>query len=146
MIPGFAADGNLPPGEHRADDWNEVVTRFGWNPRRAWLLSGLQAALVPLRTAGCTTVYLDGSFVTSKDQPGDYDAAWVPIGVDLVMLHLIEPVFFDFTSLRAAQKAKYFGEFFPSTAHAEMFGTTFYEFFQIDKDTGNPKGIVVLSL
>lgn len=143
MIPAFNAHGLLPPGEHPAT-WAQVVATLGWNPRRKALLGGLSAALIPLRSAGCTKVYLDGSFVTAKDFPGDYDAAWDPSGVDRDLLMLIEPVFFDFNHKRAAQKAKYLGEFFPSNAPANLVGTTFYDFFQKDKETGLPKGIVVL--
>jgi hypothetical protein len=58
----------------------------------------------------------------------------------------LEPTFFDFTNLRAAQKAKFFGEFFPSSAKADLVGTTFLEFFQIDKNTGSQKGIIALDL
>ncbi len=144
MLPEFLPCGNLPPGEHLAG-WDEFVARFGWNPWRMQLVGGLKHALVPLRTAGCRRLYLDGSFVTAKDLPGDYDAAWDPIGVDLHLLQMVEPVFFDFTNRRASQKARYLGEFFPSTARADQFGTTFYEYFQLDKDTGLPKGIVVLT-
>ncbi len=144
MLPAFTSDGLLPPGEHVAT-WDEVVLRFGWNPHRQNLLGGLAAALIPLRTAGCKRLFLDGSFVTSKDLPGDYDAAWDPIGMDVRMLHLLEPVFFDFSHRRAAQKAKYLGEFFPSTVAADGFGTTYYEFLQLDKNTGIVKGIVVLN-
>jgi len=144
MLHDFTSDGNLPPGEHTAG-WEELVARFGWNSWRRRLLGGLQAALVPLRPAGCKLIYLDGSFVTAKDIPVDYDAAWEIIGVDLNMLRLLEPVFFDFNNLRAAQKAKYLGEFFPTRAPADPFRTTFYEFFQLDKITGMPKGIVVLT-
>jgi hypothetical protein len=39
-------------------------------------------ALNDLRDAGCKRVYLNGSFVTSKDEPGDFDACWDPTGVD----------------------------------------------------------------
>jgi hypothetical protein len=144
MLPDFTSDGLLPPGEHPAT-WDEILGRFGWNPRRQALLSGLAAALIPLRSAGCTRLFLDGSFVTSKELPGDYDAAWDPLGVNLGFLRLIEPVFFDFSNLRAAQKAKYLGEFFPATVPANAVGTTFYEFFQIDKNNGGMKGIVVLN-
>jgi hypothetical protein len=143
MLPNFTSDGLLPPGEHQAT-WDEISKRFGWNPRRQSLLAGLSAALIPLRTAGCGRVFLDGSFVTDKELPGDYDAAWDPTSVDWHMLMLVEPVFFDFRNQRAAQKAKYLGEFFPATAPADSVGTTFYEFFQIDKQTGGMKGIVVL--
>jgi hypothetical protein len=144
MLPDFTTEGLLPPGEHPAT-WDEILGRFGWNPRRQVLLSGLAAALIPLRSAGCPRLFLDGSFVTSKELPGDYDAAWDPMGVNLGFLRLIEPVFFDFSNLRAAQKAKYLGEFFPATVPADAVGTTFYEFFQIDKNNGGMKGIVVLN-
>ncbi|OWK37392.1 DUF6932 family protein [Fimbriiglobus ruber] len=144
MVPDFAEDDNLPPGVHPAE-WDELVARFGWNPRRLQLLAGLKRALVPLRSAGCRQLYLDGSFVTAKEIPGDYDAAWNPIGVNLLMLRLVEPVFFDFRNKRAAQKAKYGGEFFPSTGDADGCGKTFFDFFQQDKSTGLPKGIVVIT-
>ncbi len=39
-------------------------------------MTGLGAAMENLKTAGCRTVYLDGSFVTSKDIPDDYNACW----------------------------------------------------------------------
>lgn len=108
------------------------------------MLGGLSGALIPLRAAGCNRVFLDGSFVTSKDMPGDYDVAWDLAGVDLRLLRSLEPLFFNFDNLRAAQRAKYHGEFFPSTQAADPSGTLFYEFFQIDKQTGGMKGIVVL--
>jgi hypothetical protein len=143
MLPDFTSDGLLPPGEHLAT-WDEISNRFGWNPRRQSLLAGLSAALIPLRTAGCGRIFLDGSFVTDKELPGDYDAAWDLAGVDLGLLHVLEPVFFNFDNQRAAQKAKYLGEFFPASYPADLAGTLFREFFQRDKNTGGMKGIVVL--
>jgi hypothetical protein len=41
--------------------------------RRRTLLAGLREALGALREAGCRTVYLDGSFVTAKEAPEDFD-------------------------------------------------------------------------
>jgi len=143
MLPAFTSEGLLPPGEHSAS-WEEVRSRFGWNERRRILLGGLSGALIPLRTAGCNRIFLDGSFVTNKDMPADYDVAWDLAGVDLSLLRSLEPLFFNFDNLRAAQKAKYHGEFFPSTQPADSSGTLFYEFFQIDKQSGSTKGIVVL--
>lgn len=99
-----------------------------------------------LRSAGCKRLYIDGSFVTSKRVPNDYDAAWEPAGVDVRLLLSLEPVFGDFSNSRAAQKAKFFGEFFPSSETADPVGTTFLDFFQIDKNTGNAKGIIALNL
>ena len=145
MIPAFNVDGNLPIGIHLVS-WDQFSATFGSSPQRIRLLAGLQAAMVPLRDAGCKRLYVDGSFVTTKVVPNDYDVAWEPAGVDLQRLKLIEPVFFDFRNFRAAQKAKYFGEFFPSSAAADPVGNTFLEFFQIDKNTGSAKGIVALDL
>ena len=39
-------------------------------------MAGLRAALESLKSAGCRTVYLNGSFVTSKEAPNDFDACW----------------------------------------------------------------------
>lgn len=82
MIPSFNDSGNLPPGIHDAD-WGEIETRFGHSPRRAELLEGLREGLALLRSAGCQTAYLDGSFATAKEAPGDFDACWESKGVVL---------------------------------------------------------------
>ena len=75
MIPPLNADGLLPPGVHWSG-WDELGDRFGSNPWRRRLMSGLRAALENLASAGCSVVYINGSFVTSKDFPNDYDACW----------------------------------------------------------------------
>ena len=107
---------------------------------------GLRAALVVLGKAGCQLVYVDGSYVTDKAVPNDYDVAWDPNGVNTKLLLKLEPVFFDFKNKRAAQKAKFLGEFFPSGAKADAVGTTFFDFFQIDKNSGDAKGIIALNI
>ena len=56
-----------------------------------------------LKAAGCRTVYVDGSFVTSKELPNDYDACWEEAGVDPETL---DPVLLTFDAGRATQKAK----------------------------------------
>lgn len=145
MIPEFDDSGNLLPGVHDAT-WNELVQRFGWTSRRRELLDGLKAALETLCEAGCRQVFINGSFITDKDEPGDIDVAWDPDGVDVDRLLEIEPVFGDFADRRAAQKAKFRCEFFPSSSTADLVGNTFLEFFQIDKETEAPKGIVALDL
>jgi hypothetical protein len=77
-------------------------------------------ALNDLRDAGCKRVYLNGSFVTSKDEPGDFDACWDPTGVDF---ERIEPTLLEFENARAAQKARYGGELFPADWDAIGDGT-----------------------
>lgn len=144
-IPDFNTDGNLPPGVHLAG-WDDFEQWFAITTHRKRLAGGLRDALSVFRKAGCHRVYIDGSFVTEKEVPNDYDVAWEPNGVDTKLLRKLEPVFFNFNNLRAAQKAKFFGEFFPSSVNADHVGTTFFGFFQIDKNTGNAKGIIALDL
>ena len=143
MIPDFQKDGNLPAGVHECL-WHEFATRFGSTPHRQRLLAGLKAALDSLKAAGCLMVYVDGSFVTAKEVPGDFDGCWDVRGVDPAKL---DPVLLTFENARAAQKIKYKGELFPAHAMADSIsGRTFLDFFQIAKDTGNPKGIIALDL
>ena len=96
-----------------------------------------------LKSAGCLTVYVNGSFVTSKAVPNDFDACWEAVGVDPTIL---DPVLLTFDPGRVTQKAKYFGELFPASAFADGEGFSFLEFFQTDKDTGRPKGIIAIDL
>ena len=142
MLPDFENSGNLPPGIHWAT-WEEIVERYGITPWRRELLDGFMSALGGLKRAGCRTVYLDGSFVTSKEVPRDFDACWDEVGVDM---ELIDPVLLEFDRGRAAQKAKFRGEFFPASWTARMRGDVFLDLFQIDRETGQPKGIVALDL
>lgn len=132
MIPPFQINGNLPPGIHIAT-WPEIQARFGWNGRRQTLLAGLGRAIHDLRHAGCSTFYLNGSFVTSKPEPGDFDACWTLDGVDLDM---IEPTLLEFDAGRAAQKARYGGELFPADWDATGNSTSFLEFFQAIRGGG----------
>ncbi len=142
MILSFDARGRLPAGVHPAD-WPEFIARFGFSDRRKRLLTGLVAALQSLRDAGCRLAYVDGSFVTAKRDPGDFDACWDVAGVDPDRL---DPALLDFTQGRAAQKAQYGGELFPAELPEGLSGRTFLEFFQTDRDTGAAKGIVSLNL
>lgn len=142
MIPDFDADGNLPPGVHWAT-WQEFVQRFGMSPHRDKLLMGLRSALDGLKAAGCQAVYIDGSFVTTKSVPNDFDACWDTEGVNP---DLLDPILLLLTNGRVAQKAKYFGELFPAQFSEGMTGLRFLEFFQIDKETGKLKGIIAINL
>ena len=142
MIPDFEKDGLLPPGVHWAT-WQEFSDRFGMNEQRRNLLSGLWEAVISLKTAGCQTVYIDGSFVTTKETPVDFDGCWDPADVDP---HLLNPVLLRFDRGRATQKAKYGGELFISTMRNGNPGPLMLEFFQSDKTSGKQKGIVAIDL
>ena len=142
MIPAHdSSTGNLPPGEHLVD-WAAFEARFGTTPWRKQLPQGLAKALRDLRAAGCKRAYIDGSFITTKERPGDFDACWDLVGVDF---DVIDEVLLTFGAGRRAQKAKYGGELFPADAAADPLGTLFRDFFQRDRDR-NPKGIIAIDL
>ena len=147
MIPAFETtpgeDGRyqLPPGIHLAT-WTELAERFGTNERRRDILAGLLRALRALKAAGCRRVFVDGSFVTSKEVPGDFDGCWDHNGVDFDAL---DPVLLNFDGHREAQKAKFEGEMFIAAVPADQLGTRFLDFFQLDRD-GRPRGIVQIEL
>jgi hypothetical protein len=141
MIPDVDSNnGYLPPGMHPVP-WNEIAPAFGNNTHRAMLINGLLRALINLAGAGCQIVLLDGSFISAKPLPQDYDAAWEPRGVDPARL---DPVLLDFSRKRAAMKVKYGGEFFPASAPAAP-GILYREFFQKDRN-GVAKGILQIDL
>jgi hypothetical protein len=96
-----------------------------------------------LRAAGCKALYVDGSFVTSKERPNDFDACWSGFDVDG---DLLDPVLLEFSDNRAAQKAKFGGELFPAEWVEGGSGKSFLEFFQAERETERPKGIVGIRL
>ena len=142
MIPNFdAVTGNLPPGEHVAT-WPDLVERFGQTEWRRKLLAGLLEALRLLREAGCHRVYVDCSFVTAKEVPGDFDGCWEADGVDF---DRIDARLLTFDKGRATQKAAFLGELFVADWEADPHGTLFKAFFQLDRE-GRAKGIIVIDL
>lgn len=145
MIPSFIDINGiwdiLPSGIHDAA-LAEVKARFATNRRREALYRGFADGVGSLRDAGCKVVYLDGSFVSAKPNPGDFDACWEPEGV---VVKDLDPVLLDFSQGRKNQKAKFGGEFFLSSGSAD--GTlTFLEYFQTDRHTGQAKGIIRIRL
>ncbi|MHB8620801.1 MAG: DUF6932 family protein [Chloroflexota bacterium] len=92
--------------------------------------------------ADCRRVYVNGSFVTAKEEPGDFDGCWEAAGVDPARL---DPVLLDFSDQRNAQKEKFGGELFVASGPADGAGRQFLDFFQQDRD-GRPKGIVAIDV
>jgi hypothetical protein len=143
MLPLLTDEGLLPPGIHMAE-WDEIWAAFATSAKRQRLLSGFLRAIQSLKAAGCKMVYLDGSFVTAKENPGDFDGCWDMNGVNP---RLIDPVLLKFEAKRLAQKIKFGGELFPAAWIADNNTMlTFLEFFQIEKETGTAKGIIAIDL
>lgn len=134
----------LPPGIHDAT-LEEVEKRFATTIHRQILFDKFKKGVESLRSVGCKTIYLDGSYVTDKTVPGDFDACWDPTGVNFVELKKKDPVLLDFSNMRQNQKQKYGGEFFLSSAKADA-TKIFLDYFQEDKASGKPKGIIRIKL
>ena len=148
MIPEFlyregAPYGVLPPGVHFAS-LEEIEERFATNKRRRELFEGIVKVAETLTRAGCRVMFLDGSYVTDKETPGDFDGCWDPQGVIASML---DPVLLDFKENRESQKRKFGGEMFiaklPATSSGDV---AFLEVFQMDRHTGEAKGIIAIRL
>ena len=138
----FSGDGNLKPGIHNMS-WDSFLKLFGTNTHRLSLLSGLKAAILSLKQAGCLTIYVDGSYVTQKEFPEDYDACW---DINAVDVNRIDPILLKFDDGRRAMKVKYKGDLFPAQLKEGGSSKIFLDFFQSDKNTGDPKGIVKLNI
>ncbi|KAF3888339.1 MULTISPECIES: DUF6932 family protein [Nostocales] len=143
MIPEFDGNGNLPPGVHWVE-WEEFKERFGTNLTRQRMITGLELAMTQLKAAGCRTIYIDGSFVTSKQKPKDFDACYDNDTVDTNYLRMYAPKLLNHYD-RDEQKAKYKGEIFPANQPVGNYGLNSFEFFQRDRQK-NRKGIIAIDL
>jgi len=79
VLPDFRDDGWLPTGHHAAI-WQEVALRFGGEQdsrRAAVLFSLLQWRDAVRAKAMAGMVILDGSFVSRKEVPGDFDLVFL---------------------------------------------------------------------
>lgn len=138
MIPEFNKDGNLPVGVYDATV-SEIEQRFGYNGRRRRLVQKLKLLIKGLTSAGCKTLYLDGSFTTSKEIPEDYDCCWETDGVD----NTIDPMIRAVKTFKKERKDKYGGDIFPRIPEL---GVDHFLFFQQDSRTGKDKGIIRIHL
>lgn len=138
-IPDFIASGILPEGEHHAN-WTEFYERFAYNEHRVELAQKLAEAGRVLRRAGCSRLWINGSFVTSKTYSNDVDVLYNAREIRPVRL---DPTFRD----KTMRKEVYGGDYLAIDMdhHVPSHPDGLMKFFQTDRD-GQPKGIVVLAL
>jgi len=105
VIPKPTDTGLLPPGIHDASI-EEVADRYTYNEKRARLFAGLIEVVAILRGCNCPELFLNGSFITSKQEPGDYDLCYEPTGV------IPTPEFYEFLKNRDTTKERYLGDIF----------------------------------
>ena len=132
----------LPEGIHEST-FREVEDTLIFSERRELLFNGLIQGSMALYGAGCSILYLDGSFVTSKVEPGDYDAVWDTQGVNFKIL---DPVFKENKPPRLSQKDKFLGEYLPTENIEDGRSTYMVEFFQDIRHFVVKKGILKINL
>lgn len=101
----------------------------------------MRALLAHLKSVRCRALYVDGSFVTAKELPNDYDACWDVEGVKVEKLDTTLLAFSD--EGKRAMQDKYRGDIRPGSCSPAEKDCTYLEFFQTGRD-GEPKGIVKL--
>ncbi|NQU25599.1 MAG: hypothetical protein HQ567_30300 [Candidatus Nealsonbacteria bacterium] len=143
-IPDFDANGNLPPGIHKAT-LSEIRAKLAWNTKRQELLDGLARAIQNLAEAGVKRVWIGGGFVSDKEEPSDVDGCWddLPGPVDVSKL---DNVFLDTRPPRERMKSKYGVDFLIARRRLqdpEAQGGTVLDFFQKDSN-GNAKGVLLI--
>ena len=88
----------------------------------------MEEVLYQLKKAGCRTVYVNGSFVTIKAKPKDFDLCWDAEDViDIEYLRNNAPLILNFY-ISIAQKNRYGGEIYPSEQPVNE-STTSFDFF-----------------
>jgi len=138
MIPDFNDQGNLPQGIYESN-LSEIEKRFAYNKPRQVLFRKLKLLVKDLRMAGCLTLYLNGSYITNKEEPDDYDACWETEGVT----SSISPILRDIRKFKRERKQKYGGDIF---YRIPELGIDHLQFFQQDSRTGELKGIIRINL
>ena len=142
-IPEFRDDGWLPIGHYKAD-WNEIVVRFGGKPgsRRADLTAKLLQLRHSLQATGVSgTILLDGSFISGKTEPGDFDILLIG-PADLQVRKDTEPNLASLLDTSAAEAQGYSLFFVTKDSPLRELISTVWDFSK----EGIAKGIVELAL
>lgn len=147
-LPAFREDGWLLEGHHAAT-WEEISAHFGGEPgsRRNSLLS----SLLSWRDTACAKglagwIILDGSFVSQKDAPGDFDLVFLyDEATEALVKHDAEAQ--ALTDYQAYRAAGYLGDVFALPASLQRLsprlgGTDMFDF---DRQ-GTRKGVVEVTL
>ncbi len=138
-IPSFNENDELPDGEYVVS-LEEIEIRFGCaNEQKRWLMQGLKAAAANLGNANVRKLWIDGSFITDKENPNDIDGVWETN--QKIDLNVLDPIFLG---NRKTMQKKYGVDFFPDVIEAGS-GLPFPEFFRTNRDK-QPKGILVVRL
>ena len=131
--------GNLEEGEYEMT-LADFKTTFGYTAHRKRLLEGLDIAISDLLSIGCTTIYMDGSFITKERFPSDYDLCWDDTGYELVNVKQQCPRLIDWGPKFSTMRENYLGEVVPMNS-TDFKGDNFYTRLTKDRN-GRKKGII----
>ena len=139
-IPAVLPNGELPPGEYQAS-LDDIEARYGVSTDcRKLLMQGLHKAARNFELSDVSTLWINGSFITDKEEPNDIDGCWeYTSAIDTKKL---DPVFLG---SRKEIKKKYGLDFFIANIIEAGSGLPFPKFFQVNSN-GDPKGIIVVKL
>jgi len=146
MVPTFNKEGALPLGEHEIS-LAEFEQVFVYNERRREIFNKFLKLIDDLRTINCSLIYVDGSYVTDKEEPGDIDVCWHEdefIDWDRLKKELL--ILLDLEYPRHWQQLVYSADVFPANVYDSNAKKLFKDFFQQHKETGNPKGIIKIKI
>lgn len=135
LSPSGAPQHVLPTGLHYMS-LRDFKEQFVTNECRFWIYNGFIDACRALRQAGCKRIFVGGSFVTSKEEPGDFDACWDPAGV----LQSLDRIIYD-DSCRVERRQIYRGDLLIGGVDSPH-----YKFLARDKITGEERGMVGIQL
>ncbi len=134
-------NGQLEPGIYELE-LNYVEREFCYNEHRKWLFEGIKLAIADLQKIGCIYIYLDGSYVTKKILPKDFDLCWDESNIDLVASSRVCPELFDPGWKFEKFKSRYRGDVAPANSIADQDrGINYLGYFMEDRQ-GRDKGIV----
>lgn len=138
MSLSFNTNGHLH--KNVALTFQEFVLHFGINPSRRKKIENTIIFCKLFFAADCQTVYVGGSFVSTKKNPEDIDLCFDLRNVREKQLKTIFPEFFDSNKLGAIRR-KYDCHIW----HFDDTTTHLFEMLKYDRDD-NPKGLVKLRL
>jgi len=145
LIPDFDGNGLLPLGVHDSS-LDEIANRLGFNARRQALVAGLRRyANLWVSTSFITHIVVDGSFVTSKPEPGDIDLILVlnPAQASSPQLtQQLSNMILTYCHDKEFTKHEFGLEAFPVLPGPNLIG--WLAFFGHDK-LNRPRGIVMVS-
>lgn len=142
MIPEFNNYGNLPKGIHLVTI-SEFKKRFVNSIKREELFIGIERLMKDLRKFNCKAIYIDGSYVTDNPSPKDIDVLWEDDNIEYPFAELMLPILFE---SNIDIKRAYGFYVYPANYNVTGIGLTFLNFFQLDKASGTPKGIIKIKI